>query len=202
MTAVAKPLESNKFNNSDIRMHKPPVGHTDKDPATAQSLDVFERLFRSANKQKARLIVRVKENIAKKAKEASLPSPLDRKPADKAGNILRENKRLVNNPRSDETGAAAAGHHHETVGSNVSQVYLKDNRASSQRRFPCFKDKDLNICGDLSRKIVKVVSAPELGSRQRRGDRRRADHDRVSERLQAHRGQPGAAESRTTPKKR
>jgi hypothetical protein len=115
MSAFGKPLESNKFNNSDMRMHKPLGDQVPKDQANSHGLDVFERLFRSATKQKAKLIVRVKENIAKKIKEVQVASPLARKLPEKTTNILKENKRLVNNTRQDEGDHAGLSAQHEAV---------------------------------------------------------------------------------------
>lgn len=115
MSAIGKPLATTKINNSGMRTHKPPVGNTDKEQVSAQSLDVFERLFRSATQQKARLIVRVKENIAKKTKEIQASSPQMRRLQEKAGNILKENKRLVNNTRSEEQDSPHDMVSHETV---------------------------------------------------------------------------------------
>lgn len=115
MSAIGNPLGINKINNSSMKHHKPPVGHIDKDQVSNQSLDVFERLFRSATQQKARLIVRVKENIGKKIKEIPVSSPVKRKIPEKSGNILKENKRLVNNTRSDDSEPAPVGTYHETV---------------------------------------------------------------------------------------
>lgn len=49
--------------------------------------------------------------------------------------------------------------------SKIDQVYFKDLKSTTQRKFPCFKDKELNVCGEISRKIVKVVGLYDLGSR-------------------------------------
>ena len=97
----SKPGWPNKINNSDIRMQKRHIGTQVKEESKNGSLDVFERLFQSAAREKNRIVARAKENIAKKTKEANSNTGSDRKQVDKTVNILRENKRLINNTRSE-----------------------------------------------------------------------------------------------------
>lgn len=82
-------------------MQKRHIGTQVKEESKNGSLDVFERLFQSAAREKNRIVARAKENIAKKTKEANSNTGSDRKQVDKTVNILRENKRLINNTRSE-----------------------------------------------------------------------------------------------------
>lgn len=90
-----------KFNNTDIRMQKTQVDSQALDESKNDSLDVFERLFRSAAREKNRIVVRAKENIARKAKENTAGAGTERKQVEKGLSILKENKRLINNTKNE-----------------------------------------------------------------------------------------------------
>lgn len=68
-----------------------------KPQASAQPNEVFDRLFNTAAKQKAKLTLKVKESHSKKAN-----TPKSEKPPQMATqNLLRENKGLANKAKKD-----------------------------------------------------------------------------------------------------
>jgi hypothetical protein len=128
--------------------------------ASKPASDVFDRLFRSAAKDKTRLTTKVKQQIAKKVTELRASSPQHRHSMENSSGVLRENKRLANHTKDDTREArndSLSSSAQEFVLITFTKVYLKDPRTNGQKRFSCYKDKDLNICSDVSKKIVKVV---------------------------------------------
>lgn len=74
-----------------------------KPEPTAQTNEVFDRLFNTAGKQKARLTLKVKESHSKKAN----PPKTDKKPQSSTQNLLRENKGLANKAKRDSRTSSA-----------------------------------------------------------------------------------------------
>ena len=99
---VRKVPEGRNFYNSEKNMKRRGLLKTSKDKKPVVS-DVFERLFKSGAKEKAKLNTRVKENISKKAKDVQPVSLTSTMPKEKDISILRENKKMVNNSRAEST---------------------------------------------------------------------------------------------------
>ena len=124
---------------SDKSVKKKAVGKPSKEKKPV-GLDVFERLFRSAAKDKERVTLKVKENLIKRAKEGLPKQGVASISIEKDIAILRENKKMINNSRLEPH--EASGHSQtDYVMPDKSRYSCETIKAKCRRSFPASRTK-------------------------------------------------------------